>query len=337
MPDVPQASLYRHLKRLEQGGLIEVASTRQVRGVDEAADAPAVFAEATPEQTSYAFRAAMGDNAIAASFLLLLALDDADASGCPRAVERGDQITLTGGCATPYGARYEGEVTITHVEGERASTPTELTMLFTGFSVVDGPQEISVTGLITGAYSDDEYSRWESLSVRAPGIEVPSTTTHMGYTCLADACRWDTGSWGSVEGLGRFDIEGYLDHLPDDQVEGELTLRGADTLRVDLDALDPNECAPTTLDGEPWEPVCFDGGEPHPWSRNVETCLDWADAMDCGDTDFEALVSCEDLGDLECDALDYITCLTDNTTCDDSTGIVDISDWVNCEPLRACE
>ncbi len=35
LPDIPQASLYRHLKRLEQGGIIQVVKTRQVRGTIE--------------------------------------------------------------------------------------------------------------------------------------------------------------------------------------------------------------------------------------------------------------------------------------------------------------
>src|SRR5437868_1454004 len=33
--DVPQATLYRHLKKLEEGGIIRVAERRPVRGVEE--------------------------------------------------------------------------------------------------------------------------------------------------------------------------------------------------------------------------------------------------------------------------------------------------------------
>lgn len=35
LPDVPQATLYRHIKRLEQGGIIGVAETHHVRGTLE--------------------------------------------------------------------------------------------------------------------------------------------------------------------------------------------------------------------------------------------------------------------------------------------------------------
>jgi DNA-binding transcriptional ArsR family regulator len=35
LPDVPQATLYRHLKRLEKGGIIRIAATHHVRGTLE--------------------------------------------------------------------------------------------------------------------------------------------------------------------------------------------------------------------------------------------------------------------------------------------------------------
>ena len=35
LPDVPQATLYRHIKRLEQGGIIDVVETHHIRGTLE--------------------------------------------------------------------------------------------------------------------------------------------------------------------------------------------------------------------------------------------------------------------------------------------------------------
>lgn len=35
MPDIPQATLYRHIKKLEQGEVLQIAERRPVRGVDE--------------------------------------------------------------------------------------------------------------------------------------------------------------------------------------------------------------------------------------------------------------------------------------------------------------
>jgi DNA-binding transcriptional ArsR family regulator len=35
LPDVPQATLYRHIKRLEQGGIIDIAETHHIRGTLE--------------------------------------------------------------------------------------------------------------------------------------------------------------------------------------------------------------------------------------------------------------------------------------------------------------
>src|ERR1043165_2408964 len=56
LPDVPQASLYRHLAALTRAGVLEVAEERKVRGTVErvyvlpgGSVAPADFSRATPE------------------------------------------------------------------------------------------------------------------------------------------------------------------------------------------------------------------------------------------------------------------------------------------------
>ncbi len=69
---------------------------------------------------------------------------------------------------------------------------------------------------------------------------------------------------------------------------------------------------------------------------NVEVCQEWAQSMDCGGVDFGDLVSCEDYKRRHCYLYDYFDCLTDNTSCDESSGVVDTSLWRECEPLDPC-
>lgn len=71
--------------------------------------------------------------------------------------------------------------------------------------------------------------------------------------------------------------------------------------------------------------------------KNVEACEDWLAATTCGDYDFSTSVSCSVYEDYDCDVADYFDCLTDNTTCDESTGIPDVTGWADCATLASCE
>jgi hypothetical protein len=69
---------------------------------------------------------------------------------------------------------------------------------------------------------------------------------------------------------------------------------------------------------------------------NVAACEDWLSAMECGDTDFSQLVSCDVYVNTSCDISDYFDCLAEETSCDEETGIVDTSEWLNCIDLAEC-
>ncbi len=70
--------------------------------------------------------------------------------------------------------------------------------------------------------------------------------------------------------------------------------------------------------------------------KNVSACEDWLASMSCGDTDFSTLVSCDVYQDTTCDVSDYFTCLTDGTTCDEATGVADMTGWADCATLATC-
>jgi hypothetical protein len=69
---------------------------------------------------------------------------------------------------------------------------------------------------------------------------------------------------------------------------------------------------------------------------NVQACEDWIDTVSCGDTDFHQYVNCDIYGDTDCDIADYFDCLTDNTTCDETTGTADTSNWSTCATKATC-
>jgi hypothetical protein len=69
---------------------------------------------------------------------------------------------------------------------------------------------------------------------------------------------------------------------------------------------------------------------------NVGACEDWLAAMDCGTTDFSSLVDCNAYANTTCDISDYFQCLTDGTTCDEATGVVDMTGWADCADLASC-
>lgn len=70
---------------------------------------------------------------------------------------------------------------------------------------------------------------------------------------------------------------------------------------------------------------------------NVVACEDWIDEMSCGSTDFSALVDCNIYEETSCDIADYFGCLSDNTTCDEATGMTDTMGWASCASLALCD
>ena len=74
----------------------------------------------------------------------------------------------------------------------------------------------------------------------------------------------------------------------------------------------------------------------NPGKKNVAACEDWLAAMECGDYDFSSSTDCSIYEETECDISEYFTCLTDNTSCDDATGVPDITGWSNCLDKAEC-
>lgn len=70
---------------------------------------------------------------------------------------------------------------------------------------------------------------------------------------------------------------------------------------------------------------------------NVEACESWLEATSCGTTDFGLFIDCSIYEDTECDISAYFDCLTDNTTCDEATGVADVTAWSMCASKAQCD
>ena len=70
---------------------------------------------------------------------------------------------------------------------------------------------------------------------------------------------------------------------------------------------------------------------------NVGACEDWVAAMECGDFDITQYIDCAIYEETACDISDYFDCLTDNTTCDEATGMLDMTGWGECVSKAQCD
>jgi len=69
---------------------------------------------------------------------------------------------------------------------------------------------------------------------------------------------------------------------------------------------------------------------------NVASCNEWLESASCGDFDFSASVDCSVYENTDCDISEYFECLTANTSCDEGTGVPDVSGWGQCAAKATC-
>jgi hypothetical protein len=244
---------------------------------DDPADGPdappagtARFAEMTADEQHDSIEMALGGAAAMPVFAVFGAsIDSADAAGCPALTEDGLTSTFEGGgCTTSNGNTYDGRLVAHNVPG------------FSGENA-DPTQPMRI-----------ELDAWDASGLIYDGLLEQSTpqpasgevyTTSLDYTLSAGAfgarfqldteCTQRDGDAGNpctlagtfeVDGLGSFAIVGEV-ALGAATASGWLELRGADTLRVDLDAMEDG-CAPYTIDGVAAGEIC-DDTEPPPASE----------------------------------------------------------------------
>ncbi len=72
---------------------------------------------------------------------------------------------------------------------------------------------------------------------------------------------------------------------------------------------------------------------------NTATCQNWlADmgSLTCGDAAYSGSADCQSYADVPCDMADYLSCLLNNTECNEAAGTFDTTGWMTCMDQAIC-
>lgn len=250
--------------------------------------APASFAEATTAQREAALHAALGTGP-ALGFVALVGLEpDAVTSvtegGCldvsmvsqePPAVR-----VAAEDCLGASGTTWDGVVTATNasltlelleaVDGDVELIEGPMALAFEAFAMRSDGFEMRFDGTVDQS-ATEEGVPWRTEVALTADLDGLVLGADYAQDCeiRGDAawCDVDRGATGRVPGLGAFDITGGFSlGMAGTAPGGEVVLEGLDVLRLDLDAIDAEGCAPVTVDGAPAEPFCLAVApvDPHP-------------------------------------------------------------------------
>lgn len=227
-------------------------------------DAPvgtARFADLTPERRVELVRLAARDAADAPYMTYVNAEYASAASACPARTDAGDQQSYVGGgCTAGNGDVFDGRLVVRNILPYTDEPDVD----------PDAPMEIELEAFRAGAITLDGHAvqssplpasgaryTYEAMYTRAGGTlagayALAATCTRadfaQGHPCTLDHAI-DLDVDGSFEVAGEV-AWGYAGGA------GWLELRGADTLRVDLDAM-VDRCAPMTIDGAAAGELCW--------------------------------------------------------------------------------
>ncbi|MFN7142902.1 MAG: hypothetical protein ACK4YP_03940 [Myxococcota bacterium] len=238
--------------------------------------AKARFGAASPAARGEALQVALGMGPVYAVLAQLQA--DADArsvdennapSGCP-AMATLDEDPLTveytadtciGPSGTTWGGRLHAVNPLTWEDTQEGHGGGAVALTFDGFSLGDGvfsqtfEGTFAQTDLREGIDAVATYDLTSKLGGAEWYIGGSADLTWEGSVQRV-VCR--DGMNGAVGGLGGFDIACDVLGFGQTGGEGFVELTGEDTLRVEMTP-DPDGCLPATVDGQPVEPICFDG------------------------------------------------------------------------------
>lgn len=194
--------------------------------------------------------------------------DDNNPSGCP-ALATLDEDPLTveytaDACVGPSGTTWGGKL---HAVNPLSWEDTQdgggglVALTFDAFSLGDGMFSQTFDGTFS---QTDMREGVDAVATYDLTAKLGGTEWYIGGT--ADL-TWEDGLQrvvcgegmnGKVKGLGGFDIACDVLGFGQNAGEGFVELTGEDTLRVEMTP-DAEGCLPATVDGQPVEPICFDG------------------------------------------------------------------------------
>lgn len=219
------------------------------------------FAEANDAQIERAYAAASGSDLSSALFIGILFSGSASEPGaCPTVSTDGPDTTVTGGCTTEDGDRWDGSIEIHNIPGFFVENPA-YDPLLPGSVVFDlhvEPFESDDDVDLSGSVDLDNEGQTVvgDFTVDADGIE---TTSRLALGCEEEGpCTASPDSELVIEALGAAGVEGtwYLG----EQASGRITVRGADLLVFDVASRDDAGCVDYTI-GDRTGSVCDDTGE----------------------------------------------------------------------------
>jgi|JI6StandDraft_1071083.scaffolds.fasta_scaffold38837_4 hypothetical protein len=161
------------------------------------------------------------------------------APACPVFVSTGNVTTVTGGCTSDDGARFEGRIVITNMPALFGESPTYDPTQPSVIEAIDW-KATDADGLVQGidgkltatGDADSAVSMTGAVDATLDGI-----TAHleMSTSCDdADRCTMADGSFFEIEGLGAATLSGSYGFA--DPPSGAITATGAETLVLDVAA-----------------------------------------------------------------------------------------------------
>jgi hypothetical protein len=177
---------------------------------------------------------------------------------CPMTANDGTTVTITGGCTDSEGKRFEGEVTITRVDG-----PRDLDLNFSGYGSGEGEGEIALN---TGTASLDQLDG-DAYAYEVDLVNEGPVTLDIDYS---GTIVGDFGQPATFNGSGTVTRSGFppkgtaevstVDQLVDDDVCSGQSAAGETTIEVDGHVIvvtydgetdcDEDQAARWSLDGE---------------------------------------------------------------------------------------
>ncbi len=225
-------------------------------GDDDRGDAS--FAAMTDEQRAEEFFRATGSFVNAPNNQVLEAeLSNRQTADCPARQDAGEVITFSAaGCVRPDGSSFDGRLVAHNVPMFDDIYGDELTVDLTRPMVIE---------METFRHGDFTFDGVVEQSTPVPAeaqrftqhaaFDIRTSLRTSSYAYDAECTRRGLGGPCTIEGFidhsdrGSYAITGAVDTRAD-AASGVLELRGADTLRVDLDAT-TDGCAPYTIDDQP--------------------------------------------------------------------------------------